>query len=75
MRRTAVLGACVAALVLPAAVSAMVAAPGDGSLVVKDASGPRTGNVPVIALTITGAAIGHVDQGRIIIDNGAQRPR
>ena len=71
MRRTAVLGVCLAVLVLPAAVSAMVSAPGDGSLVVKDASGPRTGNVPVVALTITGAAIGHVDQGHIVIDNGA----
>jgi hypothetical protein len=49
----------------------MVVAQGDGSLVVKDASGPRTGNVPVVALTITGAAIGHVDQGRIVIDNGS----
>jgi hypothetical protein len=71
MRRTAVLGVCFAALVLPAAVSAMVFAPGDGSLVVKDASGPRTGNAAVVALVITGAAIGHVDQGHIVIDNGA----
>ena len=71
MRRTAALGVCLAALVLPAAVSAMVGAAGDGSLVVKDATGPRTGNVPVVALTITGAAIGHVDQGHIVIDNGA----
>lgn len=71
MRRTAALGVCLAALVLPAAVSAMVAGPGDGSLVVKAASGPRTGNVPVVTLTITGAAIGHVDQGHIVIDNGA----
>lgn len=71
MRRTVVLGVCLAALVLPAAVSAMVGASGDGSLVVKDASGPRTGNAAVVALTITGAAIGHVDQGRIVIDNGS----
>ena len=41
--------------------------PGDGSLVVKDASGPR--NAPVVSLIITGAAIGHVEQGRIIIDD------
>ncbi len=71
MRRTAAFGVCFAALAVPAAVSAMVLAPGDGSLVVKDASGPRTGNVPVVALIITGAAIGHVDQGSIVIDNGA----
>jgi hypothetical protein len=69
MRRTVVLGVCVAALALPAAVSAMLAAPGDGSLVVKNASGPRSGNVPVVALIITGAAIGHVDQGHIVIDD------
>jgi len=69
MRRTVVLGACLATLALPAAVSATLAAPGDGSLVVKNASGPRSGNVPVVALTITGAAIGHVDQGHIVIDD------
>lgn len=67
MRRIVVLGACLGALALPAAVPAMRDAPGDGSLVVKNASGPH--NVPVVALTITGAAIGHVDQGRIIIDD------
>ena len=67
MRRTVVLGACFAALALPAAVSAMLAAPGDGSLVVKGASGQR--NLPVVALTITGAAIGQIHQGRIVIDD------
>jgi len=67
MRRNVVLGACLAALALPAAASAILAAPGDGSLVVKNASGPR--NLPVVALIITGAAIGHVDQGHIIIDD------
>ncbi len=67
MRRIVVFCACVAALGLPAAVLARDSAPGDGSLVVKDASGPR--NVPVVALIITGAAIGHVEQGRIIIDD------
>jgi len=69
MRRNVVLGACLTALALPAAVSATLAAPGDGSLVVKNASGPRSGNVPVVALIITGAAIGHVDQGHIVIDD------
>jgi hypothetical protein len=67
MRRTVVLGACLAALLLPGAAAAMLDAPGDGSLVVKNASGPR--NLPVVALTITGAAIGHIAQGRIIIDD------
>lgn len=67
MRRRIVLGACLAALALPAAVSAMLTAPGDGSLVVKNASGPR--NLPVVALTITGAAIGHIGSGRITIDD------
>jgi len=67
MRRTVVLGACLAALLLPAAAAAMLDAPGDGSLVVKNASGPR--NLPVVALIITGAAIGHVDQGHIVIDD------
>jgi len=69
MRRSVVLGACLAALALPAAVSATLAAPGDGSLVVRNASGPRSGNAPVVALTITGAAFGHVDQGHILIDD------
>jgi hypothetical protein len=70
MRRIVLACVCFGALALPAAASATTAAPGDGSLVVKNASGPRTGNVPVVALTITGAAIGHVQQGRIVIDGG-----
>ncbi|HEY5059429.1 MAG TPA: hypothetical protein VII51_10480 [Gaiellaceae bacterium] len=69
MRRIVLACVGIAALGLPAAVSAMLAAPGDGSLVVKGASGPRSGTVPVVALTITGAAIGHVDQGHIVIDD------
>jgi hypothetical protein len=67
MRRIVAFCTCVAALGLPAAVLARDVAPGDGSLVVRDASGPR--NTPVVALTITGAAIGHIEQGRIIIDD------
>jgi hypothetical protein len=70
MRRIVFVCACLAVLAVPAAVSAMRDAPGDGSLVVKDGSGPR-GNVPVVALTITGAAFGHVEGlGRIVIDGG-----
>ena len=57
-----------AALVVPAAALAMSAAPGDGSLVVKNASG-RPGT-PVVALTVTGAVWGHIGLGRIVIDDG-----
>jgi hypothetical protein len=45
----------------------MSAAPGDGSLVVQNASG-RTGT-PVVALTVTGAVWGRIGGGRIVIDD------
>jgi hypothetical protein len=78
MRRTAFLfAACTAALAL---VATAVGAPtlGDGSLVVKNGSAPwtakddGTGDIPVVALKITGSVIGHVDgYGRIVIDAGS----
>jgi hypothetical protein len=67
MRRTVVLCASLAALVVPSAASAMHDASGDGSLVVKNGSS-LTGT-PVVALTITGAVWGHVSYGRIVIDD------
>jgi hypothetical protein len=45
----------------------MSAAQGDGSLVVKNASG-RSGT-PVVALTVTGVVWGHIDGGKIVIDD------
>jgi hypothetical protein len=59
--------ACLAALATPAAVMAMTASAGDGSLVVQHANGPH--GTPVVELTITGAAIGHIWSGRILIDD------
>ena len=65
--RIALICASLGALVVPAAAVSMSAAPGDGSLVVKNASAPR--GTPVVALTITGAVWGHIGAGRIVIDD------
>src|SRR5690349_6044740 len=58
-----------AALVAPAAALAAPAATGDGSLVVRKGEAPA--GVPVVALTITGSVIGHIDYGKIVIDAGS----
>ena len=69
MRRPALLLVCLLALALPATALALRAAPGDGTLVVRDASGPQKS--PVVALNITGAVIGHITGlGHIVIDPG-----
>lgn len=69
MRRPALVLVSLLALALPASAFALHAAPGDGTLVVKDATGPQ--KTPVIALNITGAVIGHISgAGRIVIDPG-----
>jgi len=69
MRRVVVTCAFLLALAPPAVAAASTLSTGDGQLVVKGANGPR--NVPVVALTITGAVIGHISgQGRITIDGG-----
>lgn len=75
MRRLAFIFAACAALVAPAATLAVIAAAGDGSLVVKNGAAPWNiagqTDVPVVQLTITGSVIGRVtDFGKIIIDPG-----
>jgi hypothetical protein len=56
------------ALAAPVAAWAMAQAPGDGTLVVKNGTGPR--GVPVVTLIITGAAIGRISNlGTIVIDD------
>jgi hypothetical protein len=72
MRRLSVIFVLCSALLAPAAVLAATRAVGDGSLVVRN--GSSLANVPVVALTITGSVIGHVDHGRIVIDGGANNP-
>jgi hypothetical protein len=67
VRRTVVICASLAALAVPAAAWSMSQAPGDGTLVVKNASAQL--GKPVVALTITGAVWGHVAAGRIVIDD------
>ena len=68
MRRLAVLSVSLLALAAPAAAWATTQAPGDGTLVVKNATGPR--GVPVVTLVITGAALGHVSGlGTIVIED------
>jgi hypothetical protein len=66
MRRIVVICASLAALALPTAAGAFNRGPTDGQLVVRNGTGSR--NVPVVALTITGVAIGRVGQGRVVID-------
>ncbi|MHB8469735.1 MAG: hypothetical protein ACYDCH_08275 [Gaiellaceae bacterium] len=70
MRRPAVLAAFVFALALPGVSLAWGGRDGihDGTLVVRNAQG--TVNGPVVALNITGAALGYVGGGRIVIDPG-----
>ncbi len=67
MRRLVVICASLAALAAPASALAVREPAGDGTLVVRNGAGPA--KVPVVALTITGAAIGHVGHGRIVIDD------
>ena len=69
MRRIAFLFAATTALAVPALALAVSTA-GDGSLVVRNGSAPWPGTTPVVALTITGSVIGHVDSGKLVIDAG-----
>ena len=67
MRRFVVICASLAALAAPASALALHESSGDGTLVVQNGTAPP--KVPVVALTINGAAIGHVEHGRIVIDD------
>lgn len=68
MRRIAALTVLLLALAVPAAAWALTQSPGDGTLVVKNGTGPR--GTPVVTLVITGAAIGHVSGlGTIVIED------
>jgi len=69
MQRRVIRFALLAALAVPATALALPTATGDGSLVVQKGEAPT--GTPVVALTITGSVIGHVDYGRIVIDAGA----
>jgi hypothetical protein len=61
MRRFAIFGLSALALALPAAALAVHDTPGDGTLVVKDGSAPRT--IAVVTIGIEGTVIGHVSTG------------
>jgi hypothetical protein len=69
MRQIVVMFVVLAAVAAPAAALAQATATGDGSLVVRNGEAPA--GVPVVALRITGSAIGHIDYGRIVIDAGS----
>ena len=66
MRRLSVIFASAAALAVP--VVALAGASNDGSLVVHNGQAPV--GTPVAVLSVTGAVIGTVDHGKIIIDGG-----
>ncbi len=69
MRRLSVILGLFSVLAVPAAALAATAAPGDGSLVVKNGTAPL--NTPVVVLQITGSVIGYVqNSGKIVIDAG-----
>jgi hypothetical protein len=73
MRRIALVSLALAALAAPASAFAFKQSPGDGVLVVKNASAPK--GTPVVQLTITGSVIGQTtDQSRIVIDTGPKGP-
>ena len=67
MRRFIVICAALGTLAVPSAALAMQTAPGDGSLVVKNAS--ALSGTAVVALTVTGTVWGHVGAGKIVIDD------
>ena len=68
MRRIVLFSLFALALAVPAGAMALRATPGDGTLVVKNASAPK--GVAVVQLVITGSAIGRVKGlGKILIDN------
>ncbi len=66
MRRLAFICA-VLGLVLPASALAARNSPADGTLAVRSASGDP--GIPVIGLNVTGAAVGQIVRGRIMIDD------
>jgi hypothetical protein len=68
MRRLPVIFGLFGVLAVPAAALAVPAGTTDGSLVVKNGSAPY--GTPVVALQITGSAIGNIDHGRLLIDVG-----
>lgn len=73
MRRVVVFCLALSAVAVPAAAFAAHDLPADGVLVVRNGHAPR--GVPVVQLTLTGSVIGQVtDQGRIVIDTGANGP-
>jgi hypothetical protein len=68
VRRTVVICASLAALALPAAAVSAYKAPGDGTLVVQNASAPL--GTAVVTLVIRGSVIGQIrGSGRIVIDD------
>src|ERR1051326_3253087 len=67
MRRLVVICASLVALAAPASALALHASTGDGTLVVRNGVAPH--GVPVVALHISGAVIGHVGHGQIRIDD------
>ena len=67
MRRVLLLCALTAALAVPAAALAFAATPADGTLAVRNAAGDP-GQV-VVGLNVTGAVVGKVDAGRMLIDD------
>ena len=60
--RSLVIAGVLFVLVLPASTAAVPAAPGDGTLTIKGATG-------VVSVAIRGAAIGQIDRGRVWIDD------
>jgi hypothetical protein len=74
MRRLALIVVAISALAAPAAALALKTSPGDGSLVVTNGTAPS--GLPVVVMKVTGSIIGQVvgDQGRIVIDSGANGP-
>jgi hypothetical protein len=68
VRRTVVICASLAALVVPAAALAVYKAPGDGTLVVQNGNAPL--GTPVVTLVIRGAVIGQISgSGRIVVED------
>ena len=67
MKRLLVLCLLAAALVAPSAALALPQSPAGGTLAIRDAAGDP--GVPVVVLVVSGAVVGHVDSGRIVVDS------
>jgi hypothetical protein len=67
MKRLALFSVLATALALPTVGLALVSTAGDGTLAIRNGVGDP--GAPVVSLVVSGAVTGHVDGGRILVDD------